>query len=134
MRNILTILVVLCSIGVAQNPGISTGGMSNGRMWNSIDEGSKVFYISGVYDSLMLKSLTKSAPPSGDNMPWAIGFMIKDYVNELNKLYRDGSNIRIPVPLAVDYCTVVLKGQTKKDDLETQLISLRKLASSLSSK
>ena len=67
-------------------------------------------------------------------MPWAIGFMIKDYVNELNKLYRDGSNIRIPVPLAVDYCTVVLKGQTKKDDLETQLISLRKLASSLSSK
>ena len=52
---------------------------------------------------------------------WASGFVIEDYIRELDELYKDRSNIRIPIPLAMEYCTEKLKGTMTKPRLEGYL-------------
>ena len=40
---------------------------------------------------------------------WAVGFEVGDYVKELNAVYRATENIRIPIVMAIDYCTLKLR-------------------------
>src|SRR5436190_356436 len=45
----------------AQSETARTFQMANGRFWNSVDEGSKIFYVTAIKDSYM-----RSAIDSGD--------------------------------------------------------------------
>ena len=103
--------------------------MATGRLWNVLFEEGKTSYVMAVHDATVLKLMGSPSTPTEDNIEWAAGFVIKDYMSELDVFYKDLENIRIPIPLAIRFCTTKLKGQTKKDDLEHQLMALRKLAS-----
>jgi hypothetical protein len=128
MRYILPFLLTLSAL--AQNSNDQTAQMSNGRAWDVFTESIKVGYTAGVYDSLVMSGVLGSEKITAENAPVANGFKVGDYVKELNRFYSDGENIRIPITLAMKFCTTKLKGQTKKEDLEASLISLRKLVSS----
>lgn len=59
------------------------------------------------YFSLRLKVRTRV--PKRLQIVWAVGFEVGDYVKELNAVYRATENIRIPIVMAIDYCTLKLR-------------------------
>ncbi|MGP8246081.1 MAG: hypothetical protein ACLQVN_16375 [Bryobacteraceae bacterium] len=58
-------------------------------------------------------------------------FSIGDYVKQIDKLYSDLANVNIPLPFALQYCSAEFTGLKTKQQLETLLISIRKVTTSL---
>lgn len=131
MRRISSIAIAVVMMGVCQAQDF-TGQMANGRLWQSITDHERTFYVSGIHDHILALTLMGDQKPTEANAKWAPGFTIDDYVKELTLLYRDRENINIPVAYVFDYCTVKLKGKTRKDVLERLLMDLRGLAGHLS--
>jgi hypothetical protein len=56
----------------------------------------------------------------------AKGFSPRDYVKELDALYLDRENLRIPITTAYMWVNLKLKGELSKQELERKLLELRK--------
>jgi hypothetical protein len=120
----------LCFFGGLAEPAV-TAQMFNGRAWRTMDKSTKLFYVSGIRDQIALTVLIGVTSPNAETLPWASGFNTGDYIDELDALYKNTENVRIPIPFAVHYCTSKLKGGLTKEKLEAALITLRKLVSTL---
>jgi hypothetical protein len=149
MRLVLTLTFLACTTGISQDdtqpPQVlasRTDLQLNGRAWNSWLAPLKSMYIAGLVDSLLWKHANGELQPGtrmlfkpeklyDNGLPWASGFANIDYIHELDSFYKESANLRIPIPMAFDFCTIKLKGQTKKDDLEAQLMFLRRVVSDL---
>jgi hypothetical protein len=129
MRLLLILTLSFVATGVAQEDLMTTAEMNNGRVWNVAMARDKLLYVVGIHDSIVWKAISSPEKITNDNVNWAVGFVVNDYISELDAFYKDTANIRIPLPVAVDYCTRRLRGQIKKDDLEVEVIRLRKLTS-----
>ena len=113
-----------------------TGQMSNGRVWEIFNDLAKTSYMSAIKDAVIYSAFTESIITKQDikNIvaeKWAIGFNVGDYIKELDLIYKDRENIRLPITIAVSYCTMKLKGQSSKEELEQYLITLRTIAAGL---
>jgi hypothetical protein len=95
-------------------------------MFNATD---KTIYIHAMHDALARNVLMEASQAEKDR--WAEHFTVGDYVREFDIVYSAAENVRIPLPLALDYCTIKLKGMLPKRDLELKLIELRKLVATL---
>jgi len=129
MRLLVMLTLTFVATGVAQEDLMSTAEMNNGRVWNVATARDKLLYVAGIHDAIIWKAISSPEKVTKDSVSWAEGFVVNDYISELDAFYKDTANIRIPLPVAVDYCTRRLRGQVKKDDLEAEVIRLRKLTS-----
>jgi hypothetical protein len=109
----------------------STGQMSNGRAWNAFASDMKIFYVSGLHDAMVMTVRREGPLKLKELNLWTEGFNVGDYVKELDTLYRGGENVRIPIPMALAYCSKKLEGTSTKEELEQTLIAVRKLVSAL---
>jgi hypothetical protein len=57
---------------------------------------------------------------------WARKFTPKEYIAELDVIYKDRENVLIPIVMASRYCTRKFSGVFTKQQLEQQLITLRR--------
>ena len=130
MRRFLLVLVCVSALAESTSP-IYTAGMLNGRAWESFPEPAKTVYVAGIQDSVLGNLLAAEETPRPDDIPWANNFTVDDYVKELNVLYKDRENIRIPIVLAVRYITTKLRGARTKDNLDYGLKALREWVSEL---
>ena len=107
--------------------------MLNGSGWQSLTDNERTWYVSGIHDHILADILMADQKPTetGVGIKWASGSTVGDYVKELTHLYRDPANIRIPIALAVNHCTVTLSGKTPKDVLTARLMILRDMATHL---
>jgi hypothetical protein len=131
MRYIVLVVLTCASLSFAQETENFSGQMLNGRGWQVLPELGKSVYVTAVHDVIVSAIVQSGEVPSAENVKWAVGFNVGDYVNELNNLYKERENIRIPLPMALDYCTQKLKGHSTKQDLEARLILLRQLIATL---
>ncbi len=124
----LIAVVILSALSVtvawADDP-MQTDQMANGRAWTGWDDGWKLTYLRGYLDLTIYSALQTSDPKRYLLEHWAYKAVIGDYEKELDALFRDGENLRLPVPMAVEYCTIKLNGKLTKDQLEQMLISYR---------
>ena len=115
---ILTLTLLFCAVLFAQDLE-QTDGAPNGRLWNSWPQPVKTFYLVGIRDGLVIAD--------GMGKEWPTGFVIGDYLKELNKLYGEGENVKIPIWTAFRYVSLKLRGNLQKDKLESVLIQLRQV-------
>jgi hypothetical protein len=84
--------------------------------------------------------LVQISPPEGAKTPETLEeainsqfiaekFTYADYIKEIDKLYSDRENIRLPIPVAIQYCALKLRGTATTAELEQFLIRRRKTAS-----
>jgi hypothetical protein len=108
--------------------------MANGRAWRMMMNGQeRASYLMGYIDTVnamtMMNHVTKGGDSIADMHDWyAFGFIVGDYLKELNLLYSNTENVRIPIPFALRFCSAKLNCKVKKAELEQQLIDLRQLA------
>jgi len=130
----LLVLVPFLALSLYAQDIIYTAQMNNGRSWIELSEPQKIFYVNGLHDAWVQAAFDSPNVNKFMSEKWAEHFVVGDYVRELDALYKDGENVRIPIPAAMDYCTLKLKGQTTKSELEKQLMFIRKSWASASSK
>ena len=101
MRRLILLTLVSSLIFAQATSDMFTGGLSNGRAWN-IFPGRLRSYIIAIrqmsYQSILDKSL---------KFTWAEKFTADDYIRELNTLYKDTENIRLPIC----FCRYILHRQ-----------------------
>jgi len=93
-----------------------------------MSETTKLFYLQGVKDGLMIAEYSQPADirESVVKQVQANGFNPGDYLKELDKLFAERENLNIPLPLAYQYITTKLRGSSTRQELEQMLIELRK--------
>lgn len=102
--------------------------MPTGRFWQLLPDMAKLMYVQGAKDGIVLASAVDLTLGSKILRQLdAQGFFPGDYVKELDMLYQDRENLPIPLPFAYQYCAQKLKGELTKQQLEEQLMQLRKM-------
>ncbi len=107
-----------------------TSHLSNGRLWLQMSVEDREVYLAALRDSARFEAIMTAPDTNAANVAmqerWAHGFNVRDYEAELNKLYVDTENVRIPIVLAMRYCSLKLKGTLTKQELEQRLIMMRR--------
>ncbi len=127
----LLLVILLCFTGVAQDVDpYNTLNMLNGRFWLELSSNNRVIYVAALRDAARFESMRGSRlakeAESKLSERWAFGFSPEDYVKEITELYSATENVRLPVTLAVSYCTKKLGGTYSKQELENFLIQMRR--------
>lgn len=104
---------------IAQDSPYMTGGLPNGRMWKTMSESSKGWFIRGIFTGL---SLCDDKTREGHA---AYTHSFTEYVSVIDAFYQDAANASIEVVGAYEYATAKMKGATPKE-LEEYLAWLRK--------
>ena len=125
IRKALLLTILLLGVLYGQDEIDSTRLMCNGRMWRKMSVDHKLAYVMGIKDAWVESALASGDVTKFVENRWADRFTVKDYMKELDLIYRDGENIRLPIPAAIWYCTAKLKGKSTKAELERALIYLR---------
>ena len=129
MRLLLGLLLtgaVFCS---AQE--VITAQSFNGRAWETWTAASKLAYVSGIQDGIALGRHPFQGCPqyAATEKDYVVEkFTTIDVAREIDQVYKDRENIRVPVFLVFDYVVQKLRGRTTKVDLEKRLMALRKAA------
>lgn len=105
---------------------ITTMEMNNGRLWSAQADGWKVAYLASYRDQTAYAAIQSADGLKYLSTHWANKAIVADYTRELDTLYRDGENLRLPLPMAIEYCTLTLKGNLTKAQLEQILIEYRR--------
>jgi hypothetical protein len=109
---------------LAPSPDV-TNGFTNGRLWQKLDAGEKVFFLVGCQDALLLGSMTVTGDYTKipEQLKWPELTPI-EISKELDLLYSEGANGPIPIIFAVRYVRRKAAGDTP-DQLQQLLASLR---------
>ena len=87
-------------------------------------------YLAALRDSARFEAIMATTDVNVANIAlserWVNGFNVRDYEAELNKFYVDTENVRMPIVLAMRYCSLKLKGGSTKQELEQSLIMMRR--------
>ena len=98
--------------------------LSNGRLWLLLSPENREVYLAAIRDSTRVGAAIGGERPhrcNGTSIRRALGTGVhawRDYETELNKFFDDTENIRIPIVLAMRYCSAKLKGNLTKSELE----------------
>jgi hypothetical protein len=127
MKRAVLLFMLVSSLALSQDQKQSVFVMT-GRLWLALPENSKLMYISGMQDGMMMAAAwvdavaqqkILSAKPSG--------FFPGDYMKELDALYKDTENLPLPLPVAYGWCNLKLIGTLTKAELEQRLIQMRRV-------
>lgn len=107
-------------IGITTKGGEVYSVVGNGRAWQTLDSQSRMTYINGIYEGLVL---ARREGLDWERLKRPSGFRMSDLVQQIDKFYSDSANLRIPVIEAYVWIIKKLKGDSSKDlaDLETLL-------------
>ena len=104
--------------------------MFNGKGWIKLDQQSKIFYITGLEEGLgLLIAEIDNAPGEEINASAALsaykrltigGFKMSDIMEEINRLYQEASNRKIPIVDAYRYVLKKFKGASSEELAATQ--------------
>ena len=107
----------------------------NGRLWNKLDKQTKIFYLNALEESFSMITLqiieNKEKPEvltSHDKVVEILtvqGFRFSDLVQQVDMVYKDTSNLRVPIIEAYRYILRKLKGASP-EILGKEIASLRK--------
>ena len=124
----ITILLLLSSAASHAQFGV-TDGFNNGYVWERGSAQEKKMYISGIGDGIMLQSVSVAAESGKLNPPslYPKGVIVTDVVGEMDALYQDRSNIRIPIIFSYMYVVRKMKGATQPE-LDDAIVKLRRQA------
>jgi hypothetical protein len=106
------------------------GPMLNGKGWMKLDPQSKISYITGLEEGLGLliaeidnaagEEINTSAALSAYERLIIRGFKMFDLVEEINRLYQEASNRKIPLVDAYRYVLKKFKGASPEELASTQ--------------
>jgi hypothetical protein len=136
-RWLLLSLVVLISANVMGQDPSMTNGELNGRWWEELGSAShaKETYLAGFIAGVQVgaEEMNRLRGLSDEDKVaealsnyHANGSTLDDNIKELDKLYAERENIRIPLSAALVYCTIKLGGKFTSAQLEQILIAARK--------
>jgi hypothetical protein len=134
MKFALLLTIAGCLVFSQTTDQKHTGQMSNGRVWREFTTSAKTGYVLAFFDAFHYDGLVgTAASPTSSIRPFRLtaGFNASDYIEKLDKLYGDAANVNVPLPFALQYCSVELAGKMTTQELENNLLDLRKLASTL---
>src|SRR5260370_30065550 len=100
----------------AQDDGgdMLTLGRVNGRGWQASAKTAKIYYLKVFFEGTALVRETSGITTDDDGAAQytdtAKGFVIDDYMKELDKIYNERENIRIPAVLLLVHCTKKFSG------------------------
>ena len=109
--------------------------MANGRGWKAATADKKLYYVVGINDGVRWSmavadsSDSKCSEKSAEELDksfWVSGFTYADYVKELNKLYEDPANIRLPISVMYGIASNVFK-RMPPDETGRRLANMRKV-------
>ena len=111
---------------LAPSPDV-TNGFTNGRLWQKLDTGEKVFFLVGCQDAMLLGSMTATSDYTKipEQLKWP-ELTPTEIAKELDLLYSEGANGPIPIILALRYVRRKAAGDTP-DQLQQLLASLRRI-------
>ena len=115
-RTFLVALTVACCL-LGQDGLQKTRGFWNGRMWTTLPLPAKALYIQGLKDGQVLAGaalqgkISKQSQNELDTHA-PVGFIVGDYIKAFDDLYKEPSNIRIPMMYAYEYCIGKFKGHS----------------------
>ena len=91
----------------------------------------KILYLTGVMDGMTIGTSDLTTEQMAKlRKTWPSGFTVGDFITELETLYKDRENVRVPIPMALQYCALKLKGEATKEELERRLILMRQVVQS----
>ena len=124
------LLTIALSVSLhSQGTAESTEQMANGRLWTTMDEASKISYLTGLRDDAIFNRHQVNHGHRDASKRWTERFVVSEYIKELNDLYSVPANLALPIPAALTYCRQKLRGKTTHSELEQTLLYLRKLYS-----
>jgi hypothetical protein len=136
-RWLLLLLALFLSTNLTGQDPSMTNGELNGRWWEELGAAShaKEMYLSGFIAGVQVgaEEMNRLRGLSDDDKVaealssyHASESTLDDNIKELDKLYAERENIRIPISVAIVYCTIKLGGKFTNAQLEQILITARK--------
>ena len=120
-RKLVLLLAFVAAFCVAQTQSPTTGGMLNGRAWQTSPREARIMYIHGIQDGLVLAAALIASKPDATRLVrhTAAEFRPSDYIDEINAFYQEKSNESIPIFYAWEYINTKFKGapQRQLDEL-----------------
>ncbi len=86
--------------------------VGNGRAWQILGMQSRITYISGINNGLLL---AKREGLDDEYLELPTGFKMSDFVKQIDNFYSDSANLRIPIIEAYVYINRRLKGDSPKE-------------------
>jgi hypothetical protein len=127
----LVVIFAATSLLAQDSSQNQTFGIWNGLWWTSMTITEKILYLTGVMDGITIGTSDLTTEQMAKlRKTWPTGFTGRDFINELEVLYKDRENIRLPIPMALQYCALKLKGETTKEELELRLALMRQVVQS----
>jgi hypothetical protein len=116
--------------------GVLVTHMMNGKPWTKLDQQSRIMYLSGIEDGTVLliaemdnasneKSSARAALPALERLTIK-GFRMSDIMEEIDRLYEEASNRRIPVVDAYRYVLRKFKGASPEELAAAQSVLRKK--------
>ena len=128
------LLIVLVVSAFAQSPNSDdylTGSLPNGRWWVTYPV-ERLIYLVGLRDGLNLVVANPQYFPNGKAGVEAYRpkkSTNEDMIAEIDNLYKDRENIRIPVAFVYNFVNEKLNGSVTKTEVDLRIRRLRQLAS-----
>jgi hypothetical protein len=105
MRLLLISLLVFPYLACSQSA--FTAGMSNGRLWLSLDSDAKTAYLTGIKDIL----LATRPPDETEYLPGR--YTVAEFAKGLDQFYDSPENTLIPVVLGLRVCVMRFSGASQ---------------------
>ena len=122
-------LMVLLTVAGLRGQDSETFTTFTGRAWTkSMSQQQKLMFTEGIKEGMLIATsyLDGNERHRVLDEVQAKGFSPRDYVKELDALYLDRENLRIPITTAYMWVNLTLKGEVSKQELERKLLELRK--------
>jgi hypothetical protein len=134
MKLLVFLLTLTLQSATQQEPSLMTQGFINGRAWMNFDEAAKIAYLFGFMDGANALQVQLDDQPelkSLDGVIWKAKepLLTKaatgEVAQQIDTLYRDSANLRIPVVFAYKYAVKRINGGTPAE-LEEYLTNVRR--------
>jgi len=123
--------LALASVTIsAQDKGLRTNGLQNGRLWAYYTYAEKLAYIIGVSEHryIVTESLVESEKRLEREMVIPQGVTFTEVAKAVDHFYADPINARVPVVMGVSYVGMAMRGASS-ELLSSYLSRIRRWAS-----
>ncbi len=135
----LPVLPALATVNQESSPSLFTGGWINGRFWQELDLQERIHYVTGLFEgvALLAGELKEEAKNeintvdadfvvSVEGKLNVAGFRMSEVVEQINFVYADSANIKIPVSYVYSIAMKKLSG-APQEELDAMILMHRQL-------
>ena len=100
---------------------------TTGRIWELLSPEGKMMYVQGFFEGGWQVTFDGPLPKNERYAaePIVPGFLVNDYVKELDRLFSDRENILLSVGFLISNCTKRFKGTLSKQEAEEAIARAR---------